>query len=334
MSESSKFFTPVHFPSQQDKIFCQSKILTIGSCFSDNIGKKLIQHGFSTRSNPFAIIFNPVSIARMITRVLNETRVKKEELSNIMQRYFHYDFHSSFDHTVPDLVLENINYALSSNQQFIKEVDTVIITLGTSIVYRHIESNTIVSNCHKVPGNQFDKEMLSIEHMKGELLKCINNLQKLNPGIKIILTVSPVRHTKEGVIENSLSKARLIALSHALVQENEGVSYFPAFELMMDELRDYRFYEADLIHPNQQAIDIIWSRFIHAYFNEKALKKVADFRGLNSALHHKPFDVASPQHQKFVNKQLEKIKDLKKSYPEFDFQEMVHSFESQRSNTE
>ena len=311
--------TPVQVSSISDKIYHNSKILTIGSCFSDNIGNRLLDHSFDTLVNPFGTIFNPVSISKLLHLALNDKLIDVNELDSIGSRFFHYDFHSAFDNRNPDEVVEKINSALKNTRSFIQTMDVLVLTFGTSIVYKLKKENQIVSNCHKVPGNNFTKLFLTSKYMEERTVEMLNSIKSINPSAKIILTVSPVRHTNEGLIENNLSKARLIDLCHRLRENEKSVSYFPAYEIMMDELRDYRFYKSDLIHPNDLAIDIIWNRVLESYFDEKSIEKVNDMGELNLAKQHIPFDPNSKEHLKFKQNQKKKIENLKARYPEVDF---------------
>lgn len=328
MSKKINFFTPVSVANQDAKILSKSKILTLGSCFSDNIGKKLSIHLFDTLVNPFGTIFNPVSISKILDIVISNKVVNIEALNTIGSRFFHYDFHSCFDNTNADKVVKDINEKLLVTREFLERADFLIVTFGTSIVYRLKSEDRIVSNCHKVPNKNFSKEFLSVDFMEAEMNTLLNAIKKVNSNIKVILTVSPVRHTKEGMIENSLSKSRLIDLCHRLALNNDNIYYFPAYEIMMDELRDYRFYGPDLIHPNEQAIEVIWNRFIESYFEKEAARKVADIGDLNLAKNHIPFDPLSSEHLKFKQNQLNKLDRLKIKYPEIDLQEYVQFFQS------
>jgi hypothetical protein len=321
-------FTSVDIVPQTEKICCPSKILTLGSCFSDHMGHKLSNHLFDAMVNPFGTIFNPVSIAKVLDLALKEMVIEKNDLQKEGNRFFHYDFHSSFDNSSPHLVLEEINLALGNVREFIRHIDFLILTFGTSIVYKLKDGDRIVSNCHKVPNYNFEKEFLSVDIMEDALNKTLVAIKKLNPTVKVIFTVSPVRHTKEGLIENSLSKSRLIELCHRMVANASGTSYFPSFEIMIDELRDYRYYKSDLIHPSELAIDIIWARFLETYFDDRATQKVKDIKELNAAKNHKPFDPNAMEHQKFRQNQLEKIKRLAIVYPEIDFKVLQEFFES------
>ncbi len=322
MSKYSKLITPVSIPSQEEKISCDTKILTLGSCFSDHIGNCLVDHLFDSIVNPFGTVFNPVSLAQLLEYAIKGEKIEKSDLGNEGNRYFHYDFHSSFDASTPEKVVETINTAIDQVSDYIQKTDFLILTFGTSIVYRLKSNNSIVSNCHKVPNYHFQKEFLSVDFMDSQVNKVLDLVRKMNPSIKTIFTVSPVRHTKEGLVENNLSKSRLIELCHRLTSQYDSSSYFPSYEIMIDELRDYRYYASDLIHPSELAVDIIWTRFIETYFDELATQKVKDVGGLNAAKNHKPFDPSSSEHKTFKENQLNNIDRLRKIYREIDFEEM------------
>jgi len=278
--------------------------------------------------NPFGTVFNPISIAKVLELALKSSVVSETDLHNEDNRHFHYDFHSSFDNSDPTQVTKKINDAIKKVGEFIQNADFLVLTFGTSIIYKLKVDDRIVSNCHKVPNHNFQKEFLSVDFMQQKMAEIIDLIKSINPSIKIIVTVSPVRHTKEGLTENSLSKSRLIDLCHRIAESIEEITYFPAFEIMIDELRDYRYYESDLIHPSDLAVDIIWSRFIESYFDTKANEKVKDISELNSAKSHRPFDPNSEDHNKFKQSQLKKIERYSKDYPEIDFAEMIHFFNS------
>lgn len=318
--------TPVQDPAHKDEIYCNSKVLTLGSCFSDNIGNRLLNHSFDTLVNPFGTVFNPFSISKLLHLALNDRLIDINEVNSIGSRFYHYDFHSSFDNPNPEQVVNKINSTLNKTRSFIHSMDAVIFTFGTSIVYELKEDKRIVSNCHKVPNNKFTKLFLSTDFMEEKVDEMLNSIKSINPSIKIILTVSPVRHTKEGLIENNLSKSRLIELCHRLTQKESSISYFPAYEIMIDELRDYRYYGNDLIHPNELAIEIIWNRVLETYFDEKSIQKVKDIEELNLAKNHIPFDPSSEQHLKFKQNQATKIELLKVKYPEVDFMKYEQFF--------
>lgn len=283
---------------------------------------------FDVMVNPFGTIFNPLSIAKVVNLALNNIAVNEKDLHAIDNRYFHHDFHSTFASSTPEKVVLEINVAIKKVGHYMKTVDFIILTFGTSIVYKLKSTNAIVSNCHKVPNHNFEKETLTVEFMEEGTLAMLDLIKRINPDVKVILTVSPVRHTKEGLVENSLSKSRLIDLCHRLTEKINNTTYFPSFEIMIDQLRDYRFYKSDLIHPNESAVDIIWSYFMETYFHDLAMQKIQDINVLNSAMNHVPFDASSEGHQKFKQNQLKKIDHFKQLYPEVDFEEMTIFFKS------
>lgn len=328
MSKKIKLSTPVEIERSDQVILSNSKILTLGSCFSDHVGSRLLNHGFVTRVNPFGTIFNPISISKSLKYSIDNKRWTESELNVHSNRYFHYDYHTTYDDVQAKNVLEKINSSIGETHEFIKRADYIIITFGTSIVYKLNETDRIVSNCHKVPNKQFSKSFLSAEEMERTMFETVEMLRGINSQLNIILTVSPVRHTKEGILNNSRSKARLIELCHRLEAQIDNTSYFAAYEIMMDELRDYRFYKSDLIHPNELAVDIIWDRFKDTYFDQTALEKVKELVLLNNAMNHKPFDPNSKAHLDFKSSQLEKIQSIKLKYPETDFKKFEDFFKT------
>lgn len=328
MTQKIKFFTPVEFPIHDEKIYCGSKILTLGSCFSDHIGRHLANSLFDVLVNPFGTVFNPMSCSKLLDLAISNKLLDINELHSNGSRFFHYDFHSSFDDLDPKETVKKVNKAIIEVNAYLRKIDFLVLTFGTSIVYRLIENGRIVSNCHKVPSTKFKKEFLSVAFMEERMLNVLALLKTINPAVKVILTVSPVRHTKEGLINNSRSKAQLIELCHRLKENEKQVTYFPAFEIMVDELRDYRYYGADLIHPNEQAVDIIWNRFIDTFFSKDAIKKVEDISALNAAKNHLPFDPHSEEHHTFKRNQSKKLQVLKKKYPEVDFVEYEKYFKT------
>lgn len=311
--------TPISIPKSEYVIDPRSNIMTIGSCFSEHMGNKLSIHQFACNSNPFGTVFNPCSIAHLLKLAKEESIIAPSEIEEHNGRFFHYDFHSSFDAVDPQSVVQNINNAISSVHSNIKQLDYLIITFGTSIGYHHIDQDRLVSNCHKVPNYQFRRMFLPDDVMHKIMLSAIESLREIRPSLKIILSVSPVRHTKEGLVDNGRSKAKLIHLCHSLVDSMDHTFYFPSYEIMMDELRDYRFYKPDMIHPSSQAVNIIWNRFVDTYFSKSSLEKKKDFEKLNLATNHIPFDPSSEGHQKFLKNQLSLISNLKVKYTEVDF---------------
>jgi len=281
-----------------------SKILLLGSCFSENIGKKLDYYKFRTTQNPFGILFHPKAIEKLILNAIDQKEYKENDLIFQNERFHCFDAHSDLSNSDKKEVLNQLNSAISSTNKSLKKATHIIITLGTSWVYKHIETNEIVANCHKIPQKQFVKEILSVDEITESLGTIISSLKSINKDVSIIFTVSPVRHLKDGFVENMQSKAHLLAGIHQLKNAN----YFPSYEILLDELRDYRFYAEDMIHPNKTAINYIWEKFIFTWFSDASLETISEIETIQKGLSHKSFDVNSTQHQAFL-KNLSKKKD-------------------------
>lgn len=320
------FTTPVHISPAIWKIEPRSKIMTIGSCFSEHIGSRLLDSHFKCLANPFKTIFNPISIGHILSRSVKKQYFTPEEISVHNDRYFLYDLHTAFDSTIAQETLTKANKAIETTHDYISNLDFLIITFGTSIGYHHIEKDRLVSNCHKVPNDQFNRQFLDDGLMFDSISTAVHQLIENRPNLKIIFTVSPVRHTKEGLVDNNISKAKLVLLCHNLTNKFSQASYFPSYEIMIDELRGYRFYKEDMIHPSKQAVDIIWNRFQDIYFGTKSSQKVKDLQKLIRSYNHKPFDPESDGHQLFRKKQIQEIEKLSKKYPEIDLKKYKSYF--------
>lgn len=297
----------------------QSKIMMLGSCFSENVGLRLQKYKFQCTINPFGTIFNPISIAKLINWSLTEHTISADDLVQNQEVYYHLDMHSNLSDNDPLALTELINHRLSQAYSYLKSNNVLFITLGSSIAYLHNERGEIVANCHKIPQALFTKKILSINESFEALTRAFDQLESINPTIKIVLTVSPVRHTRNGIIEDHRSKARIIELCHSLTETLENVSYFPAYEIMMDDLRDYRFYEKDLIHPNEIAIDYIWGKFSNLFFDQNTQNLNSKIEKILTALNHKARNIESIQHQAFLIQIEEEINMLKSSFPHFRF---------------
>ncbi|MFM9944591.1 MAG: GSCFA domain-containing protein [Bacteroidia bacterium] len=279
------------FPIEPFKIITEkSEILMFGSCFTEHIGNKLLSTGFKTTINPFGILFNPISLANAIKRISQKEIYNNAELlKNHEDRFVSFDHHGRFSGNDADKVIEEINDSLIEANKSLKSSNCIFITLGSAWVYRHIIQNRVVANCHKIPNSEFKKKLLDIDTIVNSLTNVINEIREINADIKIIFTISPVKHLRDGVVENQQSKATLIlAMADILKNKKREVYYFPAYEIVTDELRDYRFFETDHAHPNQMAIDYVWERFVETCFTPKAIEKSAEAENLIKALNHKP----------------------------------------------
>ena len=323
------FRTPIAINKSALDINYQSPILGLGSCFAENIGHRLKHYKFSSLLNPFGIIYNPVSIQQSIHRLITGQQYTPEDLISNQGIFYSFDHHGHFSDARPATALALINQSLQVGSSFLKKAKYLIITLGTANVFVQRSTGKVVANCHKFPAQDFEKKRLNFQQIQTGLTHSLNQILAVNPSIKIILTVSPIRHIRDGLIESQRSKASLLLAVEELVKALPFVSYFPAYELMMDDLRDYRFYKKDMIHPNQIAIDYIWEGFQRAYFSEDTLQLLTKVKKVVQASQHRPFHPTLPAHQTFLKTQLVQIKRLKNSYPYLDFQEEVALFEQQ-----
>ncbi|WP_333600660.1 GSCFA domain-containing protein [Flavobacterium sp.] len=309
-----EFSTKVPIQSSNQPIDYSSRIVSLGSCFAENIGKKFDYFKFQNSVNPFGIIFNPVAIEKLIFRAVTEHYFTAEDLFFHNDLWHCYEVHSELSHPDREVLLVTLNHLLKSTHHQITESTHCLITYGTSWVYRLKASNAIVANCHKVPQNQFDKEILSVTTIEQSIQHTIDVLRKINPECHILFTVSPVRHIKDGFVENQRSKAHLISAIHALQQD-----YFPSYEILMDELRDYRFYAEDMLHPNQTAIDYIWQRFAETTISETSFPIMEEVDAIQKGLAHRAFNPDSDSHQKFLQNLNQKIIRLQEQFPHMQF---------------
>lgn len=296
-----------------------SKILLLGSCFAENIGEKLEYFKFQKTVNPFGILFHPKAIETCIANAINDKIFSKDDLFLHNERWHCFDAHSKLSNPDREVLVTDLNANVKQINQQIKAATHIIITLGTSWVYRFMESDRVVANCHKVPQKKFLKELLSVDDVV-ESLEAIVELVKLeNPQASIIFTVSPIRHAKDGFVENNLSKSHLISGIHQILNERLNVFYFPSYEIMMDELRDYRFYGEDMLHPNQTAINYIWEGFKDVWVSEPAKRTMNQVETIQKGLSHRPFNKNSEQHEEFLKKLKQKQSLIKKEFPHIMF---------------
>ena len=283
----------------KNSIDYNSKILLLGSCFSENIGDKLNYFKFQTNQNPFGILFHPKAIENLVTNAINKKKYLPEDLIFQNERWHCFDAHSSLSSADKNELLANLNSAITTTNKKLKEATHVIITLGTSWVYRFIETDAIVGNCHKIPQKKFLKKLLSVDEITKSLKTTIALLKSVNKNIHILFTISPVRHLKDGFTENMQSKSHLITAIHSVINAN-NCSYFPSYEIMMDELRDYRFYAQDMIHPNKTAINYIWERFMETQISDSSKLTMQEIETIQKGISHRPFNKNSEQHQRFL----------------------------------
>ena len=283
-----------------------SEITLLGSCFVENIGEKLSYYKFKNLQNPFGILFHPKAIETLILRAIQEKKYTEDDVFFHNEQWHCFDAHSKLSNPSKEALINQLNSELALTKLQLSKSTHVIITLGTAWVYNLLKDKNTVANCHKLPQNQFEKQLLSPHDIKGSLTRIIDGIKRLNSTATIIFTVSPIRHIKDGFVENTLSKSHLITAVHQVL--SDAVVYFPSYEIMMDELRDYRFYSEDMIHPNQTAIHYIWNKFQEVWFSPQAIKTMVEVAVIQKGLQHRPFNLKSEAHQQFL-KQL----DIKKA---------------------
>lgn len=321
------FRTEIKLPPSLQKIIYSNKCLFIGSCFTENIGNQMQRLKFSSMVNPFGILYNPLSINTCLQRLLSEKPYTSEELYYFNEQWLSWNHHGRFSHSDQNSCLQNINHQLQKASNFLKQADFLWLTLGTAFVYEWKESGKVVANCHKIPQKQFKHYLIEVEDIVVALYPTLQQIQATNPKLQIVFTLSPIRHWKNGAIDNQLSKATLLVAIHQLKENLEKVSYFPAYEIMMDDLRDYRFYESDMLHPNSTAIDYIWEKFQEVYFDQKTVKLKERIEKILNAKNHRPRNPKSEAHQRFLQQQLKQIEVLQNEYSFLDFEKEKRYFE-------
>ena len=302
----------------KNRINYNSKLVLLGSCFSKNIGNKLTYFKFQTHQNPFGILFHPKAIENLITNAINEKEYVSKDLIFQDERWHSFDAHSNLSSSNQEILLKKLNSSVQATNKKLKKATHIIITLGTSWVYRSIETDAVVANCHKIPQKKFSKELLSIVEINKSLKTIISLLKSINKDINVLFTVSPIRHLKDGFIENTQSKSHLIAAIHNII-DCKNVSYFPSYEIMMDELRDYRFYSEDMIHPNKIAINYIWEKFNETWFEENTGSIMKEIELIQKGMAHKPFDKNSEKHQNFLQNLESKKEKIRTQFPFINF---------------
>lgn len=311
-----KLQTFVDIPKSSFDISHHSKMLLLGSCFSENMGTKLVEHKFDVHINPFGIMYNPLSIYKGISRLLDKLPFKQQEFIHHNGMYHSFMHHGSFSARSRDEAMQKVNDAFISAYNQLKDADVLLITFGTSYVYRWKETDEVVSNCHKIPSDKFSGKMLSVEEITLKWINLIHRIMEVNRQMKIVFTVSPIRHFKDGAHQNQLSKATLHLSVDKLMSEFPcNVFYFPAFEIVMDQLRDYRFYTDDMLHPTTLTQNYIWKRFSDTYFSVETEKINSEWKKILQSLSHRPYNLDSEAHQQFLLQTIAALKAFEERYP-------------------
>ena len=313
---------PVELPKREFEITHSTTQMILGSCFAENIGKRLAACKFPVTLNPFGILYNPLSIATALDRIIERKTFTEDspELVYWGEQWHSMLHHGDFSRREKNDTLAAVNNSLRTAGEKLDKLDLLTLTFGTAYVYRLKESGMVVGNCHKIPGNEFTRTLLTPSEAVEALTPTFERLLKINPQMKILLTVSPIRHIRDGAHGNQVSKAVLMLTIEELRKAfPEKVFYFPAYEIVLDELRDYRFYDEDMVHPSTTAVNYIWECFRSTYLNEETNNIVVQLEEINRALAHRPFDEKSQAHANFKQKLLLKIESVKEKYPFFDF---------------
>lgn len=314
-----ELYTAIKIPKPPFRFSWQEPILLLGSCFVENIGAKLADNRFNIDINPFGTLYNPASIAAALRMLLHPERFTADDLFRYEGVYHSFMHHSRFSSTSQTACLEQINDRLFAAAEKLRETKCLVVTLGTAYVYRLNSSGQVVANCHKLPEKMFDRSMLSVEAIVSEWKDLLFALWEQCPETKVLFTVSPIRHWKDGAHGNQLSKATLLlAIDKLQAIYPERIAYFPAYEIMMDELRDYRFYANDMLHPSELAVDYIWQRFTEYFLSDETKGFLKEWAEIQKAINHRPFQPESDAYKRFISQTLLKIERISKKFPSFD----------------
>ncbi|MBK8562182.1 MAG: GSCFA domain-containing protein [Saprospiraceae bacterium] len=319
------------FPSIQSpiKIGHADWVLCIGSCFAEQMGGRLERLKFPTLVNPFGIVFNPASIGRSLERLMSGEPFSENDLVQHQGLWHSWEHHGRFSQPDKAAALSNINDSLSTARAFLENTTRLVVTLGTAHVFTLKKMGEVVANCHKLPAAEFERRRLSVEEVVAALLPVFEKMKAQLPSLEIIATVSPVRHLRDGLMENQRSKATLLLALDEIGQRLPFVHYFPAYEILLDDLRDYRFYAEDMAHPSHQATDYIWQYFEQAFFDEKTRVLNGRIERVLSAMAHRPFHPQSAEHQNFIKKELDALRQLAGEFPGLDFEGEIRGLEGQ-----
>jgi hypothetical protein len=333
-----QFQVPIDIKPLPTTIHYGNKILLIGSCFTEHIGNALADYKFNILQNPNGILFGPDAVCKSLLGYIENKQYSENELFYLNETWNSWDHHSRFSDTSKEQALQHINNSQNIAHEFLKQANWLIITLGSSFVYEFtsnadiplMKSGTLgtAANCHRAPANWFVKKMLEMQDMQNMLMNTIAALKTFNPSINIILTISPVRHIRDGVVENNRSKARLIETVHYLVNQLDNIFYFPAYELVIDVLRDYRFYDIDLVHPNYPATEFVLEKFIDNCIAAQEHGLMKELKKISIAKKHKPFHPTTTAHQHFLATNHQKVKELMAAYPYLDLRDELDYFKS------
>ncbi len=306
------FRTEVEIPKHQNKIDYSKKIMLIGSCFTDNVGLKFKDYFFDVDINPFGVIYNPESVLSSLETLTNKKFISEKNLFSHNQMWYSYSHHGDFSSNEKETVLAKINNRIDFSSDFLQEADFLFITFGTAWVYYLKKTDTVVANCHKQASSNFRRSLLTVSDISFDYIRYLKLLKAVNPNIEVIFTVSPVRHLKDGAVGNQISKATLLLAINEIIDKIDFAYYFPSYELLMDELRDYRFYQEDMVHISNTAVDFIWQKITETFFDEKTVSDLQQSVKIRKALYHRAFNLKSTEYHLFLENTLKEINELKK----------------------
>lgn len=326
------FQLPFRPALQEYKMRHADGVVLCGSCFTAHIGARMHDAGMDALINPHGVLFNPMSIASAVRSWLTGKRYATQDIFLLHETWNSWDFHSQHAHTDPAAALTSMNTAVTRAGEALAKAKWLLITFGSAYQYftgRHTRDGSLtgVANCHKAPGSWFEKRLLSVDDMQAEWLALAAELNAFNPALRTVVTVSPVKHIRDGLVENSRSKARLLELAHALTGNLPGWTYFPAYELVTDVLRDYRFYEEDMVHPNHTAAQYVWQQFVEAYMEEQDRDIMDRVAAVKRAMQHRPRFPDTEGWRQFCRTQLKKVRQLQQEAPYLDLSGEIACFE-------
>ncbi len=321
------FRTIIEIEKSQNKISYSTPIFFIGSCFSENIGQKANGVRLPTLINPNGVLYNPASIKSALERIISKQYFEEHELQFYNNLWFSFSHHSSFSNADKQVCLEKINANLDKAHSFLKNANFLVVTFGTARYYRLIETGEIVSNCHKLPSNKFTNTLFEVSEITKLYSVLIEKLLKFNSGIKIIFTVSPIRHWKDGANNNQISKATLLLAIKNITAQIATCQYFPSYEILLDELRDYRFYADDMLHPSEIAINYIWQKFTEIYIETETKEIFHEVEKLRKAMEHRVLQAKNDAYIDFMTKCYQKTIALQSKFPQINLNEEIQFFE-------
>ena len=324
----SQFRTKIAMPEYEKKLDYREQVVLMGSCFAENIGEKLTSRCFPVDVNPFGILYNPISVANSLDILIANRKFGEEDIFFANGRWNSYYHHSRFSHQDKKICLEQINERITYGADHLRKSGFLFITFGTAWVYENRDDNRIVSNCHKIPAKQFRRYRLKVEDTVARWEELLHRLWEVNPGLQVIFTVSPIRHWKDGAHENQISKSVLFLIIEGLLErfEKDRIAYFPSYEIVMDELRDYRFYAPDMIHLSETAVDYIWEQFSQVLITKDSRDIMKSVERLRLATEHRPFNEHGESYRLFLDNQLTQAEKLMKQYPFLNIQDILEYF--------